>query len=231
MCGRFAVDKEVNELIEEFVAAGGDVQDWRPNWNIRPTDRIPVVFESVKEGELTRRLELARWSLVPSWSKELKQKFPTFNARSETAAEKVSFKGAVKSKRALIPAAGYYEWKTEGKVKTPFFIGSTETTLAFAGLYSWWKNPAVAEDDDAKWVLSTTIMTMPTVESLAPIHDRNPMPLPRYFWDDWLSPELDGDQGLVDAAVAASVPVAEAMTFHQVAPVVGDGPELIAPIS
>jgi putative SOS response-associated peptidase YedK len=231
MCGRFAVDKEVNELIEEFVAAGGDVQDWRPGWNIKPTDRIPVVFESDKEGSIERRLELARWSLVPPWSKELKLKFPTFNARSETAAEKPMFKNSVTSKRALIPATGYYEWKTEGKVKTPYFIAPPSGMLAFAGLYSWWKNPAAAQDDANKWVLTATIMTMPTVESLADIHDRNPVPLPRDFWDDWLSPSLDGDQGFVDAAVAASVPVAEALTFHEVAPVKGDGPELIAPVN
>jgi putative SOS response-associated peptidase YedK len=168
---------------------------------------------------------------VPAWSKELTLKFPTFNARSETAAEKPTFKSAVKSKRALVPATGYYEWRTEGKVKTPYFIGPASGLLAFAGLYSWWKNPAVAEDDPAKWVLTATIMTMPTVPSLAPIHDRNPMPLPRDFWDDWLSPALDGDQAFVDAAVAASVPVAEALSYHEVAPVRGDGPELIAPLS
>ena len=227
MCGRFAVDKETNDLIEEFMAAGGNVQDWRASYNIKPTDQIPIVIEREKDGRVERTLELARWSLVPAWSKELTLKFPTFNARSETAAEKPTFKNAVKSKRALIPATGYYEWHTEGKVKTPYFIGPASGLLAFAGLYSWWKNPAVAEDDPAKWVLTATIMTMPTVPSLAPIHDRNPMPLPRDLWNDWLSPELDGDQGFVDAAVAASVPVAEALTYHEVGPVKGDGPQLM----
>lgn len=230
MCGRFAVDSGVNELIEEFVAEGGNVQDWRPAYNIRPTDPVPVVVETNKDGEHRRRLELARWSLVPSWSKELKTKFPTFNARAETAAEKSSFSASVKSRRALIPATGYYEWHTEGKTKTPYFIRLADEPIAFAGLYSWWKNPALAEDDPERWVLTATILTMDAVPHLAPIHDRNPVMVPRDFWQTWLDPETVGDQTLVDAAIAASLPVAEALEFHRVAPVVGDGPELMAAV-
>ena len=231
MCGRFAVDSGVNELIEEFVATGGDPQDWRPSYNIRPTEQVPVVIESEKTGTLERRLELARWSLVPGWSKELKSKFPTFNARSEDVASKASFKASVVSKRALIPATGYYEWKTVGGTKTPYFIHS-DAIFAFAGLYSWWRNPALADDDPARWVLSTTILTMPSVPQLAEIHDRNPVPLPRDFWDEWLSPGIDGDQHLVDAAVALAVPMASSLTFHEVAPLKNDANDasLIAPL-
>lgn len=240
MCGRFAVDNEINELIEQFVATGGDVGDWRPSWNIRPTDQVPVVVEAPSRasdnsadenrGDVVRRLETARWSLVPSWSKELKLTYPTFNARSEDVASKASFKASVVNKRALIPAAGYYEWHTEGTTKTPYFIHDPAGTMAFAGLYSWWRNPALAEDDPARWVLTTTMLTMAAVPSLAGIHDRNPVPLPREFWDDWLSPSLAGDQSLVDAAVAAAVPVASGLEFYRVAPLRGDGPELTRPL-
>jgi len=230
MCGRFAVDSEVNELIEEFMATGGNPNDWRPGWNIRPTDPVPVVIESTKTGELVRRLELARWSLVPGWSKELKLKVPTFNARAETAAEKATFAASVKSKRAIVPATGYYEWHTEGKTKTPYFIHDPQGMIGFAGLYSWWKNPAVADDDEDRWVLSTTILTMDAVPHLAPIHNRNPVPLPREFWSEWLSTDVTGDQSFVDAAVAASAPVAERLEFFEVGPVVGDGPELMRPV-
>lgn len=74
-------------------------------WNIKPTNRVPVVLESAQgEDQAVRRLEGARWSLTPSFSKELKTKFATFNARSETAAEKATFRGSVKSKRAILPA-------------------------------------------------------------------------------------------------------------------------------
>lgn len=230
MCGRFAVDSEINELIEEFVATGGDVNDWRPSYNIRPTDPVPVVLESNKTGEVVRRLELARWSLVPSWSKELKTKFPTFNARSEDVASKASYKASVVNKRALIPASGYYEWHTVGKTKTPYYIYDPAGTTAFAGLYSWWRDHSLADDDPARWVLTATILTMPTVPHLAEIHDRNPVVLPRSFWDSWLSPEIDGDQGLVDAAVAASYEVAESLAFHQVAPLGENGRSLIEPV-
>lgn len=227
MCGRFAVDSEINELIEEFVATGGDVNDWRPSYNIRPTDPVPVVLESARTGSPVRRLELARWSLVPSWSKELKTKFPTFNARSEDVATKSSFKASVATKRAIIPAAGYYEWHTVGKTKTPFYIHDPQGTLAFAALYSWWRDHSLADDDPARWVLTATIMTMPAVPHLAGIHDRNPVPLPRDWWDSWLSTEIDGDQSFVDAAVAASSEVASSLDFYQVAPLGEDGPSLI----
>jgi putative SOS response-associated peptidase YedK len=236
MCGRFAVDSEVNELISDFVAQGGDVHDWRPSYNLSPTDRIPVVIESVRSvdglpGALERRLELARWSLTPSWSKDLAMKGPTFNARSETAATTRMFSAAVASKRALIPASGYYEWHTEGKKKTPYYIHDPQGQLAFAGLYSWWRNRAKAEDDPTRWVLTATILTMDSVPHLAPIHARNPLPLPRDFWQQWLDPSLVGDQHLVDAAVAAGAPVAESLEFYEVAPVRGDGPELTWPLT
>lgn len=230
MCGRFAVDSEINELIEEFVATGGDVHDWRPNWNIRPTDPVPIVLESSKTGSVVRRLELARWSLVPSFSKELKLTYPTFNARSEDVASKASFKGSVASKRAIIPASGYYEWRTVGATKTPFYIHDPAGDLAFAALYSWWRNPALADDDPARWVLTGTILTMPAVPHLAEIHDRNPVPLPRALWDSWLSTDIVGDQGFVDAVVAEAAVTAEGLAFHQVAPLGENGPSLIAPL-
>jgi putative SOS response-associated peptidase YedK len=231
MCGRFAVDSEVNELIEDFVATGGNVQDWRPNYNIRPTDPIPVVIESVKTGELERRLELARWSLTPGWSKQLKMKGPTFNARAETAAEKSMFSASVASKRALIPTSGYYEWHTEGKRKTPYFIHDPNGDMAFAGLYSWWRDHSKADDDESRWVLTATILTMDAVPHLAQIHNRNPVPLPRDMWQEWLDPSLVGDQTLLDAVVAAAVPVAESLDFYEVGPVTGEGPELLRPVT
>jgi len=235
MCGRFAVDKDTNELIEEFVAAGGDVHDWAPSFNLAPTQQVPVVIESVKTGELVRRLETARWSLVPGWSKTLTTKFPTFNARSETAASKSMFSASVKSKRALIPASGYYEWHTDPvtKKKTPFYIHpENDETLAFAGLYSWWKDHSLAEDDPASWHLTTTILTSDAVDDLLDIHDRNPVPLPPEWWGRWLDPATVGDQDFVDAAVEAALPVAAGLEIREVAPLPyqGEGPELIRPV-
>ncbi|TBN57982.1 SOS response-associated peptidase [Glaciihabitans arcticus] len=225
MCGRFALDSSMNELIEEFVADGGDYRHWEPGYNIAPTDPVPVILERHRDGATTRSIEPGRWSLVPSWSKELKLKFPTFNARSEGIAEKASFKSSVANKRALIPASGYYEWHTVGSTKTPNFIRPVEGIVAFAGLYSWWRESPAAE-----WQLTATILTMPTVPHLAEIHDRNPVMLPRDWWDDWLDPTLTGDQFFVDAAVAASVSVADSLEFHEVGPVRGNERALIQPI-
>jgi len=134
------MSQETDDLITEFVATGGDFRNWRPGWNIRPTQTIPVVIESAKgDEEPSRRLEPARWSLTPSWSKELKTKFPTFNARSEDIMGKATWKGPVRSHRALVPASGYYEWQTDPatKKKTPYFIHQPDgELLVFAGLYS-----------------------------------------------------------------------------------------------
>lgn len=228
MCGRFAMDKGTDDLIEEFVAVGGDFRDWRPGWNIRPTDPVATVIESVKDGPVsTRRLELARWSLTPGWSKTLKMKVPTFNARSEGITEKASFTNAIRSKRALVPASGYYEWQTDpvtGK-KTPFYIRAPHgATLAFAGIYSWWKDRSLPDDDPHLWTLTTTILTADSVHTLDHIHDRNPVPLPRDLWDDWLDPRIEGTQGFVDAAVAAAVDVAESLEIVELDAVTDERP-------
>jgi putative SOS response-associated peptidase YedK len=224
VCGRFALNAKVDELIATFVADGGDFADWEPNWNIHPTDTIPIIVESAKT-ELRRMVVPARWSLVPRWSKELTLKYPTFNARSETVAEKASFRASVGSQRAIIPASGYYEWHTVGKAKTPHYIHPADGLLAFAALYSWWRAEA-----ESPWILTATMLTMDSVPALAGIHDRNPVMLPREWWDDWLSPETQGDQAFVNAAVAASVPVAEALRHHPVGPVRDNGPHLIEPL-
>jgi putative SOS response-associated peptidase YedK len=183
---------------------------------------VPIVVDTVDAaGDQRRRLESARWSLIPSWVKGEPPKFSTFNARSEDAASKASWRDAVKSKRCVLPASGYYEWVVEDGVKVPHYIHSEET-LAFAGLYSWWR--AVENDP---WMLTATILTMPTVPELAASHDRNPVPLPREYWDTWLSPSTLGTQELVDEAVATARSVASRLIEYRVNPLRGNGPELI----
>lgn len=233
MCGRFALDTKTHEEIVEFVELGGDPADWwTAAYNIKPTQDVPVLFESAKgDEEPQRRYELGRWSLVPPWSKELKLKFPTFNARSEDITSKATWKSPVKSKRAVVPMTGYYEWKThQDGSKTPHFITSPDgEPLLMAGLYGWWRDPAAKGDDDG-WVLTATILTSAAVDNMVGIHDRNPVPLPRDFVDSWLSPEIVGDQALVDAAVAAALPIAQELRVYEVAPLRGDGPELVRPV-
>lgn len=232
MCGRFVVAGERRDLLGLFeIELEGDNLPAN-SWNIRPTDRVSIVVESVTADEPpVRRLEGARWALTPSFSPTLQTKFPTFNARSETVAEKPMFAASVRSKRAIIPASGYYEWKTDGKEKTPFYIHAPEGMIGFAALYSWWKDASLADNDPARWHLTTTILTSDAGGWLREIHDRTPVTLPPDFWDDWLDPTIEGDQSFVDAAVDASIPVAQALAVHEVAPIRGeDRAHLINPL-
>jgi putative SOS response-associated peptidase YedK len=231
MCGRYIITDTSPDLAAMFDVEheGNDLPE--PSYNIKPTEQIPIVLESAKTGTVMRRLESARWSLVPSFATEIKSPYPTFNARAETAAEKPTFKASVAGRRALIPATGYYEWHTVGTVKTPYFVHSDDgLPLAFAGLYAWWKNPALAPDDPARWLLSATILTTDAQGPLQQIHERIPVTLPEEWWDQWLDPHTEGTHDLVTAAVEASREVAEELRFYEVAPVVGNGPELIEPV-
>lgn len=225
MCGGYAL-AEPTEVLEDVFnvdVVGENLP--APSWNIRPTNQVNIVVDTIDDqGSVLRRLESARWSLIPTWVKGEPPKFSTFNARSEEAASKASWRDAVKSKRCLVPASGYYEWVVEEGMKTPHYIHSDEV-LAFAGLYSWWR--AVPEDP---WILTATILTMPTVPELAMIHDRNPVPLPRNYWSQWLNTVEMGTQESVDAAVKAAIPVAAVLSEHKVAPIRGNGPQLILPL-
>lgn len=202
-----------------------------PSWNVKPTERIPIVLESAKQDPPVRRLEAARWSLVPSGSPDLALGYPTFNARAESVGQKPAFAPSLAATRALIPATGYFEWHTEGATKTPYFVASDDgLPLAFAGLYSWWRNPALSDTDPARWVLTATILTTDAHGQLTEIHERMPVALPEEWWDQWLDPRIVGDQALVDAAVLASRALTETLDFHEVGKVEGNGPELIEPV-
>jgi putative SOS response-associated peptidase YedK len=103
--------------------------------------------------------------------------------------------------------------------------------LVLAGLYSWWKNHALPDDHPDVWTLTATILASDAVDELLHIHDRNPLPLPRDWWDTWLDPNIEGDQNLVNAAVRAALPVAAGLEVHEVDPIPfrANGPQLIEP--
>lgn len=230
MCGRFAQVLSADDLQQVYdIDHASPIP--APSWNIAPTQDVAVVLESAKTGEVVRRLETARWSLVPRFATELTSTYPTFNARSETAAEKASFRESVHSMRALIPAGGYYEWKTVDGQKTPYFIHREEPLLSFAALYAWWRDPSKAEQDPSRWVLSASILTAPATGPLAEIHDRVPVFVAPDWWDTWLDPTEPGDDELVQATVQASREVETELRWHAVAPLTGDGPNLISPVT
>jgi len=241
MCGRFVVAGAASDLVEMFDIdrAADDMPE--PSFNVAPTDRVPIVLDTIPKGadpddEPVRRLEAARWGLVPPWAKDVKVGVTAFNARIESAAEKAHFANAVKKRRAAVPATGYYEWKTVDDVRTPYFIHLPEGELfVFAGLYEWWRNPDEADDSPNKWLLSTSILTREATGELAGIHDRMPVFLSPDLLDEWLDPHTEGEEDLLAEISHGGEAVAEYAEFHIVDRAVGNvrnnSPELMRPLS
>jgi putative SOS response-associated peptidase YedK len=243
MCGRFVLDRKVTDLVELFdVDVVGQTMP-EPSWNIAPTRQISIVLDSLPRAtsdndfpEPVRRLESARWGLVPGWAKEVNASPPLFNARSEDVADKSHFSNAVKKRRAVIPASGYYEWQVVDGVKVPQYISLPgDELLLFAGLYEWWRNPVAADGAPDKWLLSSTILTRSATGSLAQIHDRMPVFLEQDLVEEWLDPQEEGSQELVDYLVAGAAEVETRIRPREVGPSVGsvqnDGPELTSPVN
>jgi putative SOS response-associated peptidase YedK len=117
MCGRYRLSRQ-KQLIEEYFASASGEDDWSPRYNIAPTQPIPVIRQSPMEP--VRELSLMRWGLIPSWAKDSSVAASMINVRSETANTKPAFRDPLKSRRCLIPADGFYEWKRMGKAKQPY---------------------------------------------------------------------------------------------------------------
>ncbi|MGV8876143.1 MAG: SOS response-associated peptidase [Rhodoglobus sp.] len=214
MCGRFAMDDTVNQMIADFVAATGrPPEQWQADWLatpiVRPTDQVPILLMTADDrsdpsSPVVHRAALAQWWLTPPSSATLRGKYATFNARSETVTSKPTFRAAVTSQRAVLPAIGYFETKRGAAAPEPHYITPPQGLLFFAGLYSWWRDPRGAHDDPPRWHLTTTMLTQPAVGALAEIHDRMPVIIAQDALDDWIDPRIRGDESLVRATVAAS---------------------------
>lgn len=183
MCGRYAAQRSADELAREFdlEMVSEDAREAAPSWNVAPTDAVRIVRE--------RELHLARWGLLPAWSKGPGAKgAPMFNARIETVATKAAFAKSLTTRRCLVPADGYYEWRKNAPggplpAKTPFYITDPSgASLAFAGLFAWWRDPAREEDDPARWLLSATIITRPAGTVWRPSTTANPWCCPARRW-------------------------------------------------
>ena len=234
MCGRFVVADAGSELVGVLrVDVEGDDLP-APSYNVAPTDQAAIVLDSIKTEPPTRRLASARWGLVPSWAKDLSIGSRAFNARAEEVEDKPMFRNALIKRRAVVPASGYYEWKTAEGLKIPHYIHpGDDSPMFFAGLYEWWKNPELKDDDPARWVLSFTILTRDSIGHLGSIHDRMPLFLDPDFADAWLDPTTENVGDILDAAIDAAPDVAETLTDFPVSKAVGNvrnnGPELIEP--
>jgi putative SOS response-associated peptidase YedK len=128
-----------------------------------------------------REWALVQWGLVPSWSKDPSIGARLINARSETAAEKPSFRSALRRRRCLIPASGFYEWQRRPNGKQPYVIGMADgNPFAFAGLWEHWHGL------DGSELETCTVLTTEANELMAPIHDRMPVILEPQDYADWL---------------------------------------------
>ncbi|HTQ40774.1 MAG TPA: SOS response-associated peptidase [Pirellulales bacterium] len=185
MCGRFTLRERLNDLLREFDAeVRGEPFELFEQYNICPTNLIPVIREDESgENELLRM----QWGFVPSWAKDAK--FCPINAVSETVASKPMFRSAIKKRRCLIPADGFYEWKklpkkTKGDAPWYFQVNGGKP-FAFAGIWERWGE-----------LESCAILTTTPNELMAPIHDRLPVILSPTDYDAWLDPTMNDPEKL-----------------------------------
>lgn len=178
MCGRYSLTASPETVEAEFGLAVSP-EPFPPRYNIAPTQPIPVVHLDDADR---RRLTLMRWGLVPSWVKDPKEFSLLINARIETAADKPAFRAAMKRRRCLVPASGFYEWqKREAGPKRPFLLSAPDAPLfAFAGLWETWVGPDGEEIDTA------AILTREASPDIAGIHTRMPVVVPPEAYAVWL---------------------------------------------
>lgn len=219
MCGRYAASRDPDDLVEEVTDAGvpvavltdTDREALKPSYNVAPTQQVAALMaarpvEGLPDPGAPARLRAMRWGLVPSWAKDPSVGNRMINARVETVAEKPSYRSLVGSRRCLLPADGWYEWQVvpadrspTGKArKQPFFMAQPDGgLLALAGLYSWWRDKDVADDDDpAAWLGSVTVLTTDAEPALQAVHDRMPVVLPAEHWATWLDREVPAGTAL-----------------------------------
>jgi putative SOS response-associated peptidase YedK len=184
MCGRFAMEEMLNDMVAEFGLKGLPNRELPLDWNIKPTQDIYVIKNET--------LEISSWGLIAPWSKTnaeaLKSQSIAINARSETVHEKPTFRNAFRKSRCLVPASGYFEWATElgrYKPRQPIYVSrDDDKMLAFAGIQDQWVSP------EGEIRSSVAILTREAVGELANAHHRMPMFLPRDRWEAWMDPAL-----------------------------------------
>lgn len=184
MCGRFTLFAEFDDILNRFdIEAAIEQELYIPSYNIAPSHSVLSV---INDG-IRNRLGYLRWGFVPSWAKDEKSGYKMINARAETLAEKTSFRQAFKSRRCLVIADSFYEWKKGAdKSKTPMRIKlKSDELFAMAGIWERWKSP------EGKTLYSCSIITTTPNELMKDIHDRMPVILKKENEKAWLDPSLD----------------------------------------
>lgn len=224
MCGRFVITSPPEALRQLF---GYREQPNMPQrHNVAPTQPVPVVI--VNNGE--RRFCLMRWGLLPSWVKDPRKFTLLINARSDTLLEKPAFKNAVRRRRCLIPADGWYEWQDQGTRKQPFFIYPRDgRPIAFAALAETWAGPNGEELD------TVAIITTTASHDLAPLHARAPVTIADDYFERWLDCRSEHPDDVADALALLLPPSEGQFGWHpisiEVNRVANDHPGLMAPLT
>ncbi|MCG3135812.1 MAG: putative SOS response-associated peptidase YedK [Planctomycetes bacterium] len=192
MCARYSLARTDAALADLFGVP--ELASVPPREMIYPTQDVPVVVEGPRG---VRRLGSRRWGLVPHWADDPTIGQKMLNARSETVAEKPSFRRAFAARRCLVPADGFFEWLKDGKARIPHrFARADGRAFAFAGIWERWGGRGGNEapphgsgaGDDAALETVAILTTLPN-ETVAPVHDRMPVILPETAWGPWLDPE------------------------------------------
>ena len=223
MCGRINQHVNPREWAAILGVARGFSDDWRPRYNIAPTQTVLCIRDSDR-----REFFAARWGLIPSWAKDAKIGAQCINARTETIETKPAFRTAFKKRRCLVIADGFYEWQkdtpTKGE-KQPHYISlRSGEPMAFAGLWEIWNSPEGPLE-------TCTICTTDANDMMGRLHDRMPVNLPRDMIDLWLNAKMTEPEEL--KPLLLQLP-SEHMQSWAVGKAIGNvrnqGPELMAPI-
>ena len=183
MCGRFVLE-DIDVIFTRFRLSGSEdlLGNIKPYYNIAPSHYAYVISRNARQEN---RLEMMKWGLVLSWSKDPKIVNRMINARVETVATKPSFKNLLKTNRCLVPCSGFYEWKTIGTKKIPYYIGLKDSKIfCLAGLYD------IRKEGDGKDLKTFTIITTQPNNTLKPIHNRMPVIIHQELEDQWLNTKL-----------------------------------------
>ncbi|MGZ9811905.1 SOS response-associated peptidase [Pseudoroseicyclus sp. H15] len=219
MCGRMALTLPKEAMVEMFEAIPSNDLPATPSYNICPTDPVHTVTSA--EGQ--RRLRPMRWGLIPRWYKAPNGGPLLINARAETVAEKPAFREAIRSRRCLIPASGFYEWsKDEDDNRLPWFVHRIDgAPMVFGGLWQEWQG-------EAGPLTTCAVVTLAAAGEMARIHHRQPLVLAPEDWPLWLGEAGHG------AATLMKVPPEGTLELYRVDRAVNsnkaDGPELLEPL-
>lgn len=222
MCGRITLISPGEAIAAAFGLQA--VPPLVPHYNLAPSQPLTAVRTAPDSG--AREMVQLRWGLIPYWAEDPRVGERMINARAETAPVRAAFRAAFQTRRCLIPADGFFEWRRGGGTTQPFYVRMRdETPFAIAGLWDRWRG------QDGRSIESCTVLTTRPNALLESIHDRMPVILPRQEYEQWLDPavrKVDRLRGLCTPYPAQS------MGTHAVGSWVNDprndGPECIAPV-